>query len=74
MKVLVQNIISEKFLSDDETWVSDIERARAFQSSADAVVRCVTQPEELTQVRFHFRNSRYDFCVTVACAICAAKF
>ena len=73
MKVLLQNIISEKFLSDNETWVSDIESARAFRSSADAVARCMTRPDELMQVRFHFENSRYDFCVLVVSAICGTR-
>jgi hypothetical protein len=65
MKVLLQNIETKLFLKGPNSWTADVEKARDFPNSLNALNHCNANGLKNVQVLLKFKQERYDVALPV---------
>jgi len=65
MKVLLQNLNTKLFFRQPAGWTEDIEKARDFPNSLNAINFCNTNGLKNVQVLLKFNQQRYDVALPV---------
>jgi len=60
MKVLLQNLKTKLFFKEIGIWTADIEKARDFPNSLNAINFCNANGLKDVQVLLKFKQERYD--------------
>jgi hypothetical protein len=65
MKVLLQNLNTKLFFRKPSGWTEDIEKARDFPNSLNAINFCNLNGLKDVQVLLKFKQQRYDVALPV---------
>ena len=60
MKVYVQDPVTHSFLCQDGNWSKELDKARDFITTADAVTFCTTHVRKHYQILVRFSDPAYD--------------
>lgn len=65
MKVVLQNLDTKLFFKGSRSWTSEVEKARDFPNSLNAINFCATNGLKRVQVILKFTQERYDVALPI---------
>ena len=65
MKVLLQNVTTKLYFRQLGSWTDDVEKARDFPNSLNAINFCNSNGLKEVRVLLKFKQSRYDVALPV---------